>query len=110
MTGEVEQYVARAEMNPVMRKWGGLALNPQGVAMKVRVAEKLGDAMVAAVDLEIARSVAQRGIRDTSDLLDEAIGLSGGNELKFRELLPIALSYRQTVTRIQRRIADPFAL
>ncbi len=110
MSGELEQYVARAELNPVMRSWGGLMLSPQGKAMKVRVAEKFGDAVLAAVDLEIARSVAERGMQNTSDLLDEAIALSGGNEFKFRELLPIALGYRQTVTRIQRRITDPFAL
>jgi len=110
MTGELEQYVARAEMSPAMRSWGGLFLSPQGQAMKIRVAEKLGDAVVAAVELSIARSVAARGMRDTSDLLDEAISLSSGNESKFRELLPIALGYRETVTRIQRRIADPFAL
>jgi hypothetical protein len=110
MSGEIEQYVARAEMNPVMRSWGGLVLSSQGKAMKARVAEKFGDAVLAALDLEIARSVAERGMQNTSDLIDQAIGLSGGNELKFRELLTIALGYRQTVTKIQRRITDPFAL
>jgi hypothetical protein len=110
MSGELEQYVARAEMNPAMRSWGGLTLNTQGKALKVRIAEKYGDAVIAAMDLEIARSVAERGMQNTSDLIDQAMSLANGSEMKFRELLTIAMGYRQTVTRVQRRITDPFGL
>jgi hypothetical protein len=110
MPGELEQYVARAELNPVMRSWGGLMLSPQGKAMKARVAEKFGEAVIASLDLEIARNVAERGMDNTSDLIDREILLSGGNEAKFQELLKIALGYSQTVSKVQRRLTDPFAL
>lgn len=110
MPGELERYLAKAELHPVMRKWGGLALSQQGIAMKARIAEKFGDAVVASLELEISHSIAQRGMQDTSNLLDEAISMASGNEFKFRELLPIVLGYRQTVTKLQRRITDPFGL
>jgi hypothetical protein len=110
MPGELEQYIARAELNPVMRSWGGLTLSSQGKAMKARIAEKFGDAVVASLALEIARNVAERGMQHAADLVDKAITLSDGNEVKFHELLKIALAYGQSVSNVQRRITDPFAL
>lgn len=106
---QVALYMARAEVNPALRKWGGLALNEHGQSMKARVGARLGEEVVATLDLQIAHSIAEHGMEYTANLIDRAINLSGGNELKFRELLTIALDYRQTVTRVQRRLTSPFA-
>lgn len=108
MSGDLQRFVARAEMAPVMRNNGGLTLSREGRDMMRRLRETFGDGVVAAVEQEIAYSIAERGIRDTSELIDTCVEEARGNQAKFEQLFKIALGYSNHVGRIQRRLSSPF--
>ncbi|MEC3978167.1 hypothetical protein [Amycolatopsis sp. H20-H5] len=107
---DLERFAAHADLAPAMRTHGGLVRSREGKALMTQVREKYSEAVIASMELEIARSVAERGMQDTSDLIDRAMALANGNEGKFQELLRIVLQYGNSVGKVQRRLTDPFAL
>ncbi|WP_163512233.1 hypothetical protein [Fodinicola acaciae] len=109
MNGDMERFAARAEMQPIMRTFGGLALSSQGRAMVAQIREKWSQAAIAAIELEIGRSIAERGMDNTADLFDHAVQRAGGNEAKFMALFNIVMRYGTVVEKVQRRQVDPFA-
>lgn len=106
----LDRVAAQVEMSPLMRTPSGLRLSREGKALLVSIRGKYADAVLATLDVEIARSIARRGMEYTANLIDEAAWRARGDEAKFMALLSIALCFKQVTERLMLRQIDPFGL
>jgi hypothetical protein len=76
---------------PAARRVGPNVQHTRNVLAKVR--EKYGESVRSMSDGHIQHLCAVRGSRNTFDLIDHVVRMSGGNEAKLRELIQTVLGY-----------------